>query len=771
MLNEEVARRAPLCASPGTFLGLLFGIFLGTFGGGCIIRTAPPPGDSTTHAEAPSPAAEAAEARIAGLPRVELLGGAGIDAFKLRGDVRKVDLTPVAVSGQPFKQATRATIKEGSNHEWAVQLVAPIAAAVESGDALLATFFLRTETPQTGGGGETELVFELSESPFSKSVQYPVEGSDSWSKVEVRFKAARAYAPGEANVIFRLGYDPQVIDVAAIKVEDFGRQVAVSTLPSTQAAERRRERAAAAAARQAAVAFAALPPVEGGDLRFEVAPAQVIRAISPYVYGINSQNADDTGATVRRMGGNRQTAYNWEIDASNGGSDYIQSNDGFACTLLGFSDCDRAAAQFLDFATMNHRGSMDTVAVIPMVDYVAADKNGAVAEIDKAPSRRWVRSYPRKPAPFASSPDLSDGAVYEDEFVSYLVTRLGSAASGGIRFYALDNEPALWPSTHPRVHPEKTRYDEVVSRSEATGAAILAVDPAAQIVGGTMYGWGEYMSLQDAPDAKAHNATYGTYLDFYLASMKRLEDQHHRRLVHALDVHWYPESRGTKRITEKDVSPKTVAARLQAPRSLWDPSYLENSWITDGWGKPIRLIPWLEERIAARYPGTKLAMTEYNFGAPEHISGALAQADVLGIFGREGLYLATYWGDGAGLGELPDFIKAAFRLYRNYDGKGGTYGDIAVSATPSDIAKASIYAATDTKHPGTLTILVINKEQRAIFNGKIALEGGSYARARVFTLDASAPTVRPLPDAEIKDHQLAYRLPPLSATLFVCAGR
>ena len=70
-----------------------------------------------------------------------------------------------------------------------------------------------------------------------------------------------------------------------------------------------------------------------------------------------------------------------------------------------------------------------------------------------------------------------------------------------------------------------------------------------------------------------------TYIDYFLASMKRLEDKHHRRLVHMLDVHWYPEAKGAKRITEKDVSPKTVEARLQAPRSLWDPTYVEKSWI------------------------------------------------------------------------------------------------------------------------------------------------------------------------------------------------
>jgi mannan endo-1,4-beta-mannosidase len=280
-----------------------------------------------------------------------------------------------------------------------------------------------------------------------------------------------------------------------------------------------------------------------------------------------------------------------------------------------------------------------------------------------------------------------------------------------------------------------------------------------------MYGWGEFLNLTDAPDAAENNKKYDRYLDFFLAEAKRLEAKHGKRLVHALDVHWYPENRGSKRITEKDVSPKTVAARLQAPRSLWDPEFIEKTWIGDSLGKPIRLIPWLLERIAERYPGTKLTMTEYNFGAGEHISGGLAQIDVLGIFGREGLYMANYWGDGAGNTVLPPYTQAAYRLYRNYDGKNGRFGDTAVAAT-TDNAKASIYAAVDAKK--ALTMIVINKELHTAFAGKIHVAGADCKSADVFVLSGAEPTIRPMPAVAVKDDQLEYRLPPLTATLFVC---
>ena len=128
------------------------------------------------------------------------------------------------------------------------------------------------------------------------------------------------------------------------------------------------------------------------------------------------------------------------------------------------------------------------------------------------------------------------------------------------------------------------------------------------------------------------------------------------------------------------------------------------------------------------------------------------------------------WGDGPGNGNLPTYIKSAFRLYRNYDGKRGTFGDTAVAATQADIAKASVYAATDSKQKGKLTILVINKELRSIFTGKLAIKGSTCASAQVYTLDGSSPDLKPQAPVPVQAGQITYKLPPLSATLFVCGS-
>jgi hypothetical protein len=94
-------------------------------------------------------------------------------------------------------------------------------------------------------------------------------------------------------------------------------------------------------------------------------------------------------------------------------------------------------------------------------------------------------------------------------------------------------------------------------------------------------------------------------------------------------------------------------------------------------------------------------------------------------------------------------------------------GDTGGAAT-ADLDKSSIYAATDSKRPDLLTVLVINKELRTNFDGRIQLKDAAFRRAEVYRLDGSSPDIRPERAIDLKNGQIAARLPPLSATLFVC---
>jgi uncharacterized protein (TIGR03437 family) len=153
----------------------------------------------------------------------------------------------------------------------------------------------------------------------------------------------------------------------------------------------------------------------------------------------------------------------------------------------------------------------------------------------------------------------------------------------------------------------------------------------------------------------------------------------------------------------------TQALRLQSTRVFWDPSYVVTGdyWTrdVDRNGAPVapQFIPRLRDIVAQNYPGTKIALTEYNWGALDNINGALAQADLLGIFGREGLDMATLWGPP----KPTDPGAFAFKIYRNYDGIGGSFGETSVQASSDDQSQLSIYAAM--RSDLNLTLMVINK--------------------------------------------------------------
>ncbi|HNO32013.1 MAG TPA: hypothetical protein PKI78_09525, partial [Anaerolineales bacterium] len=216
----------------------------------------------------------------------------------------------------------------------------------------------------------------------------------------------------------------------------------------------------------------------------------------------------------------------------------------------------------------------------------------------------------------------------------------------------------------------------------------------------------------------------------------------------------------------------------RSTRALWDPTYRDESWIGGDDQAPdqryIRLIPRMRNWVNTYYPGTKLAITEYNFGGLEHINGALTQAEVLGVFGREGLDLATLWNypnpssDPLGYIHFEDLPGAyAFRMYRNYDGIGGKFGDTSVSASGYDPAQVSIFAA-ERSADGALTIMAINKTAGSV-SSTIALQNFIPAsQANVFSYSAANLTgILQQPNLWMEPAGFTYTFAPNSITLIV----
>jgi len=279
-----------------------------------------------------------------------------------------------------------------------------------------------------------------------------------------------------------------------------------------------------------------------------------------------------------------------------------------------------------------------------------------------------------------------------------------------------------------------------------------------------LWGWCAYFySAFDGcgigADYKAHGNT--PFVPWYLQKMQAYEMQNGKRILDFLDLHYYPQADGVSLASAGN--PSTQALRLRSTRSLWDPAYIDESWIPD----KVRLIPRMHEWVNANYPGTKLAITEYNWGGLESINGALAQADVLGIFGREGLDLATLWG-------LPGATQPgsfAFRIYRNYDGAGHGFGDTAVQSTSADQGALAVYSAQRSAD-NALTVVVINKAANNL-SSAITLAGLTpQPTATVYRYSAANPgAIEKLSDQTVAASGFSATFPGNSITLFVIMPR
>jgi hypothetical protein len=470
------------------------------------------------------------------------------------------------------------------------------------------------------------------------------------------------------------------------------------------------------------------------SVTFSIDTAAARHPISPYVYGANqvSWSGRSRGLRLARLGGNRWTAYNWETNASNAGSDYQNQNDDF----LGGGYVPGEAVR--PYVAAAHAAGASAIVTVPIAGYVSADKSPG-GDVNRTPdylATRFLESRPAKGRGLAFPPDTGDGVVYQDEFVAWLESTFGYARGDATRtiFYSLDNEPDLWASTHARIRPTgKLTFAEMADRTTTFASAIKSVASGALVFGPVSYGWQGFVALQDAPDRNGRD-----FLDFYLDSMRDAEGRYHRRLVDVLDLHWYPEAKGGGvRITENNNTADVAAARVQAPRSLWDPAYSENSWISvDARVGAIRLLPRMREKIAAHYPGTRLAITEYNYGGGSHVSGAIAQADVLGIFGREDVFAAALWDLSGGTA----FIDGAFAAYCNYDGAGARFGDTSVGAATSNHETTSVYASVDAGREDRVVLVVINKSTGNTTADILLTHGVTLTRGQSWQVTAGNPT-------------------------------
>ncbi|MEM7354296.1 MAG: glycoside hydrolase family 44 protein [Acidobacteriota bacterium] len=485
------------------------------------------------------------------------------------------------------------------------------------------------------------------------------------------------------------------------------------------------------------------PPPPPTPATVSVDPNADRRPISPLIYGVAFGEADrvaEIGYPVRRWGGNSVTRYNWRSAVHNTAFDYFFQN---------------IVDEVIDPALLPHGSSSDifvdetlaagaeVLLTAPILGWTPVDER----------AKKWAFSidaygpqlgdecsfYAPSPPPWCTA-DSGDGTCdpavnttgfcspeglivgndpadtsqaidtpFITDWVQHVISRVGTAGGDGVRFWALDNEPMLWNSTHRDVVSTPLTYDELWSRTLDYGLAIKAADPTAEVLGPVVWGWCAYFSSAadaafpngscvDGPDRQAHGGL--PLLEWYLEQVCDAEATTGVRPIDYLDVHFYPQGGVAGLDDSSSEDPVTAARRLRSVDELWDPAYVSESWIDE----PIYLIPRLRSWIDARCPGVGLALTEYRWGADDGASSAIAHAEVLALLGREGVDLATRWT----APEPGTRVEDAFRIFLDYDGAGGRVDGDSVRATSNAATDLGTYAIAGAD--GSLWVLLINRD-------------------------------------------------------------
>ena len=532
----------------------------------------------------------------------------------------------------------------------------------------------------------------------------------------------------------------------------------------------------------------------------QYAPANAPTAVSPYIYGINGFGymvARKTRFGLIRQGGDNATPYNWTVDYTNSGADYCyyqgQAENG---NLAG-----HVTATTGDTIPAAQTKSEAFLATIPILDFVAAkwDRNvgwsdsgsAACPGTDSACSSRsgsykanvkdmltgdpgygqpldFASSDPNSPAfvgnvmakgsafcscapgtASCSGCTLATSPVAQDEFVNFIKVNYGS--TGAPVFFDLDNEPNYWPSTHPELYANNcgsgtVTWDDVVSRNVKAAKAAKAAWSNTKVFGpvvaqdGLVYG-GDYSS----PHFVAGTLEFS---DYYLQQLATESVSAGVSLLDVFDVHYYTVGTGDSQC-------------LLAPRLFWDPSttdlsaatansldfnFGDHSYFDQNW-YPRKTIPRLLQKIKNAYSGKNLPLpglsfSEYNAGCETAISGGVAEADLLGIFGREGVYAATAWPLNCGTDNCnSNFLAAAFDLYRNYDGNGAVVGDTAVLASTSEPEQTSVYAFISSSNANAVDLVVVNKNSSAQSVAISVANAPALTTAKLYQLAGSTAAV------------------------------
>ena len=498
------------------------------------------------------------------------------------------------------------------------------------------------------------------------------------------------------------------------------------------------------------------------------------RPIDPRIYGIHfggTAALNDLNATINRYGGNSSGRYNWQQNIDNRGVDFFFESIPYADPTPG--------ALGDSFISGTKNGGAEPFETLPMVDWIA--------KTDAGRNTLWSFSIIKYGPQCSSDGDAGDGvhvdcvtfvvgndpndastpnsSAIEGAWAQHIKDTFGPASTTGLKYWGYDNEPSIWFSAYRDVTPTGKHDTEMVAKMIDYGSAVRAVDPTVALIGPEEWGWDsiffsgfDQQNYPNTPDRDAH----GDYIPYLLDQLHQYEINNAVRLLDIASIHFYPQ--GTEYYPNSNASdPPTQLLRNRSTRGLWDPNYLNESYINDF----VQLVPRMKTMINTHYPGLPFGLTEYNWGGDLIMNGATVQADILGILGREGADMAIRWDTSGFFPAMPPY--QAFKLYRNYDGAKSTFGDTSVLASVPDPDTVAAFAAKRSSD-GALTVMVINKSLAGNPSAAVSVNIAGFTpgpNAQAFQVAGAGTSITPLGNVPVAGNVLSATVPSPSVTLFV----
>jgi hypothetical protein len=528
--------------------------------------------------------------------------------------------------------------------------------------------------------------------------------------------------------------------------------------------------------------------------------------ISSFVYGGNSWTPSastiaDSGTTLMRWGGNDASNYNWQLQTRNSAADWYFETYGGAGDTVGM------------ITEIQNAGS-HALTTMPMMNWVAR-------EAENSTNRNWsfsVATYGAQCSVDPSNTDAGNGqkpdcntpittnavttayyplvdtaqdcpsgttagstCIDRESWAKALATAFGSGICSvpyspitSCHFYDMDNEPDIWNGTHRDVHPVAAGYDELANLYEKEATNLKTWDPAAVRFGPVFCCWWFYWNGANGggngipSDKAAHGGV--DFLPWWLNQIKWLDQINGARTLDVFDIHAYADGGPTSGFTNEQLR----AATVKAAGFYWDPATVNqntnNTNTTNQEPNPgiPFVIPRFKAMVNAIYPGTPLAFTEWSYGVAQNadsdFSTAIADADTLGAFGREGLSFATRWG--APTSGNPNY--QALKMYTNYDGLHHQFGSLSISDQSNGNSNLfTSYAALDST--GTvLTVMVLNKDPQNAAQVTFNLSGFNASTYVAYTLASTASSTISASSSAAWNASQSFA--PYSITLLVIHG-